>query len=98
MDENPLRVGETESGEDVDGLSIEVLLAEPAPLLHFFFLVIVYEVKRWVSAGKRSGSCPKYALAVQSYLTSAEAETTDCTGLRGDNVYIFISNIGCDTA
>lgn len=38
--ETPLRVGETESGEDIDGLLIEVLLTEPAPLLHFFFLVM----------------------------------------------------------
>ncbi len=40
MDETPLRAGEAEGVEDVDGLSIEELLRVPAPLLDLFFLVM----------------------------------------------------------
>ena len=40
MDETPLRAGEAEGVDDVDGLSMIELLREPAPLLDFFFLVM----------------------------------------------------------
>ena len=114
IDETPLRVGEIESvGDvgDVDGLSIEVLLTEPAPLLHFFLLVMF--MRQSVGSLQESvrGSCPRFALAVQSYLTLAVAETTSrkdrrmllyrtggCTGLGRENIYIFISDIEYDIA
>ena len=40
MDETPLRAGEAEGVEDVDGLSLEELMRAPAPLLDLFFLVM----------------------------------------------------------
>ena len=83
MDETPLRAGEAERVEDVDGLSIVELLREPAPLLDFFFLVMF--IRQSVGVCRKAFGFLSNIRASGAILTEAEAtpgKTFECYSIH----------------